>query len=251
MTTAYERILDKLEGVKRNGNKANARWPAHPDRNTSLSLRAIEGSVLLWCFVCEDNDKVLAALKSTSADLYDNRRGATYQYEDGRNVHRTHVNGTKDFPQTGNTSGQPTLYRLSKVKEAVKRGDAILLVEGDKDVHALESIGVTATTAPMGAGNIDKCDLSPLNGGLVTAIVDKPKDDNDTTGEQWARHLRRALTDKANIEFKQAKVGKDAADHIAAQFGVEDFVPYVFPVNPLLAGKRNAVWLKQQRFDPL
>jgi putative DNA primase/helicase len=55
MTTAYERILDLLEGVKRRGNKAMARCPAHHDRNPSLSLKAIEGKVLvqlrpgMWC----------------------------------------------------------------------------------------------------------------------------------------------------------------------------------------------------------
>ena len=38
------------------------------------------------------------------------------------------------------------------------------LPQGEKDVHAIESLGEVATTAPQGADNFAKVDVSPLQG---------------------------------------------------------------------------------------
>ena len=46
------------------------------------------------------------------------------------------------------------LYRLPKIIEAVKDGEVIYVVEGEKDVHALERAGVVATCNPGGAGQV-------------------------------------------------------------------------------------------------
>jgi hypothetical protein len=48
-TTAFERILDKLEKVRRTGDKATALCPAHADSTPSLAITRIEGSVLIYC----------------------------------------------------------------------------------------------------------------------------------------------------------------------------------------------------------
>jgi 5S rRNA maturation endonuclease (ribonuclease M5) len=134
------------------------------------------------------------------------------------------------------------VYREPKVVEAVATGKRVALVEGEKDVHALESLGVVATTAPMGAANIHKMRSDPpLHGGKVVAIVDR-----DGSGEGWARYLRAVLSGKTEIEFVQAKAGKDVADHIAAGYQLAQLEPYAFPVSALLAGGRTAAWLKQQ-----
>jgi len=216
--TAYDRILDRLEGVRRNGDhNAIARCPAHDDRNPSLSLRAIEGQTLVYCHAgCAIRD-VLAAIEMTTGELFDEPKGATYRYDDGRFVYRS---PDKDFKQSGNTSGPSTLYRLAKVTEVGKSGETILLVEGEKDVHALESIGVVATTAPMGARNFHKVDARPLYGAKVIAVVDK-----DDQGREWARQVFAELDGRAaSLEFREARAGKDAADHIAAGFGLDDLV---------------------------
>jgi putative DNA primase/helicase len=44
------------------------------------------------------------------------------------------------------------LYRLPKVREAIAAGEPVFVVEGEKDVHALEHAGLVATCNPMGAG---------------------------------------------------------------------------------------------------
>ncbi|MGZ4619458.1 MAG: hypothetical protein ACXV3F_12235 [Frankiaceae bacterium] len=36
--------------------------------------------------------------------------------------------------------------------EAVKSGQPVYVVEGEKDVHSVEYAGAVATTSPMGAG---------------------------------------------------------------------------------------------------
>lgn len=100
--TAYERLLDRLEGVRRNGTGAMARCPAHDDHTPSLSLKAIEGRVLIHCHAGCDPRDILAALDMGWADLFDEPIGATYRYDNGRVVHRTPA---KRFRQSGNTNG--------------------------------------------------------------------------------------------------------------------------------------------------
>jgi 5S rRNA maturation endonuclease (ribonuclease M5) len=232
--TAYERLLDALDGrlVRSNQVKASARCPAHDDTNPSLAITAIEGQALIYCHAgCETVD-VLAALDLTMADLYDTRRGADYVYDNGRVVHR---NLDKTFPQR-NTENPPELYRLAKVKAAVAAGRTVFVVEGEKDVHALEAIGVTATTNPMGAGKWPKVDASPLHGARKVVIIA----DRDRKGAQHASDVLVSLKEHVDqIEVVQAKRGKDAADHIAAGLGVEDFAPVDEPGS---AGSRQ-LWL--------
>jgi 5S rRNA maturation endonuclease (ribonuclease M5) len=250
---AFDHVLHALDQAGRkykhdkpNHVQASCPGPIHKngDRNPSLSITAIESQVLMHCQSGDPIEVVLDALGLTTVDLFDDKRGAQYTYDDGRRVYRT---PDKRFTQKGNTSGQrSTLYRLRAVQDAVRHGRLVFLVEGEKDVHSLEAVGEVATTAPMGAANIDKCDLTPLHGGQVIAIVDR-----DESGEGWARYLRSELTGKAQIDFAQARVGKDVSDHIAAGLGVDQLEPYSFPLSPLLQAGRTAAWLGQQIFDPL
>jgi len=70
--TPFDRLLDRLEGVRRiGGEKAVARCPGHPDRTPSLSIRqAGDGKVLVHCFAgCAASD-VLTAVGLELADLF-------------------------------------------------------------------------------------------------------------------------------------------------------------------------------------
>lgn len=79
-------------------------------------------------------------------------------------------------------------------------------------MHALETLGVCATTTRGGVGMKGKADLSPLYGARINAVVDK-----DGAGDNWARYMSTMLEGKARtLTFVQAEIGKDAADHIAA-----------------------------------
>jgi putative DNA primase/helicase len=205
-------------------SKFHAQCPGHDDHRESLVVTQVEGMLLLWCHgECQGNEAVIAAVGWTKRDLYDNPRGADYRYSDGRVVHRRYQGNDKRFFQSGMKNSRSVLYRLENVKAAVTRGRGVYLVEGEADVHALESLGAIATTAPQGAANFHKVDPSPLYGAHVRAVVDQ---DSNGAGLGWAVQVFTALCGKAaSLQFMQARVGKDAADHIAAGHGLADFEP--------------------------
>lgn len=224
--TAYDRLLVALEAagsrVARNGSGSTANCPgpthANGDRDPSLSLRPIEGQTLAYCHTGCRTEDVLGALGLGMGDLYDEPTGATYRYDGGRVVHRS---PGKAFRQSGDTKGRPQLYRLPAVVAAVQSGATVYVVEGEKDVHAIESLGAVATTSPMGAANWHKVDASPLAGAHVVVVPDR-----DDAGTRYAAHVVASLTGSAaSLSVVSPKVGKDAADHVAAGYSLEDLEP--------------------------
>jgi len=116
------------------------------------------------------------------------------------------------------TSGiEKPLYRLPEVLEAKMNGHTIYVVEGEKDVHALESIGYIATTNPGGAGGEGQNKWTSnhteaLAGAKVAIICD-----NDEPGYIHARAVNSELL-AAGCKVKVFKPGKfkDVADLIAS-----------------------------------
>lgn len=227
---AFDRVLDALHAAGRptkldGPNRARSSCPAHDgDNPTALSILDTADRVNLHCFTagCE-SDAILEALGLSWQDRYhENRREnvATYTYDDGRRVFRKRT-APKDFRQA-NANGTPTLYRLNLVRAAVASGRPVYLVEGESDVHALETLGVCATTAPMGAQTFHKVDATPLAGASVVAVVDR-----DAKGDDWAALVRDKLADVgASVRFVVAASGKDAADHVTAGGTLDTFLPY-------------------------
>jgi hypothetical protein len=106
------------------------------------------------------------------------------------------------------------------VLAAVVAGTTIHITEGEKDADALVTIGAVATTSPMGAGSFRKVDTSPLAGAHVVLVPDQ-----DTEGARYCRDVLDALTGvAASVRVAAPKVGKDAADHVAAGYGIADLV---------------------------
>ncbi len=218
---AFDRIrteLEKLGPVKTFGtDRLMARCPAHEDNNPSLSVRGIEGQALVYCHAGCDTRDVAEALGLKMSDLYDNPRGAEYHYDSGLVVHRS---PEKRFWQT-NTGKPRELYRLAKVAAAKAKGEAILVVEGEKDVHAAEKIGLTATCNPMGAGKWGKVDPAPLYGASVIVIAD-----NDEPGKKHAAEVAASLAGHGgSVTVWRSAEGKDFADHVASGHTIADLVP--------------------------
>ncbi len=197
---------------------------------------------------CETVD-VLAALNLTMRDLYDEAAGVRYTYGDGRVVHRS---PDKNFRQSRVPQGRGELYRLDKVRAAITAGSTIYLAEGEKDVHALESLGAVATTSPMGASSWAKVDPSPLAGAQVVVVADK-----DAPGREYAAAARVTLLDLGcTVEVVHAKAGKDAADHVAAGHMLSDFVlvadlpaaQKALPLRRLVVTPASQVKLKRVRW---
>ncbi|MBN1126943.1 MAG: AAA family ATPase [Sedimentisphaerales bacterium] len=105
------------------------------------------------------------------------------------------------------------LYNRTRILQA----DTVIVVEGEKCVHALQSIGITATTSPCGAGKAEYCDWSPLAGRNVVLWPD-----NDSNGREHMHTVRRrleTLTPKPGLTMVEpfemgCDIGKDAADVI-------------------------------------
>lgn len=220
---AFDRVIAELERrghkVRRQGNRATT-WCTHDgaDNPNALSIFDNGSRVLMHCFTREcRQDDIAESLGLTWRDLYDAPQGedlAVYRYDDGRTVHRRQ---DKRFFQTNHHS-TPTLYHASRLAAAVERGAIVCLVEGEEDVHSLESVGAIATTAPMGARNFDKVDVAPLAGAHVVAIPD-----NDDEGTRWAELVTAALDGvTATLRFAHPAAGKDISDHLAAGLGYND-----------------------------
>lgn len=70
-----EALLSRLEGVKRTGEgRWIARCPAHQDRSPSLSVREVEGRILIHDFAgCAAAD-IVAAVGWSLCDLFEDRQ---------------------------------------------------------------------------------------------------------------------------------------------------------------------------------
>ena len=119
----------------------------------------------------------------------------TYKYEDENGAHLFDVIRfePKDFRQRAPDGAwtvkgiRKVLYRLPKIA-AAPDGSTIYLVEGEKDVHALEAKGLLATTNPGGAGKWNKDYATTLRGKNVVILPD-----NDQTGRDHATKVQESL----------------------------------------------------------
>ena len=223
---AFERVVDAFRAqglnVKDNGHgKASAQAPGHSMADLSVSITHI-GDRVLVCSFSDPTDAVLDAVGISMADLFDNPKGSDYLYPDGRVVSRS---PQKKFRQSGNTKGT-ALYRADRLADT----DTVYMVEGEQDVHAIESAGGVATCTAMGAGKAHLFDLTPLHGKKVRIVRDM-----DEPGRAHAAQVLELLSGHADATVWEPAAGKDAADHIAAGHGLDDFTPAPgFVVSPLL-----------------
>lgn len=230
--TAFDRIVRELDNqgrTVRNANRfqvqASCPVPGHGkgngDRNPSLSVTDNMGQALVYCHAGCAPEDIMDALGMTMADMYDDHHGNTYVYPDGRNVHRIASGPTgKDFRQSGTKKGN-ALYNSDKITAATP---LVFVCEGEKDCDAVVVAGgggCMAVCSAMGAGKAHLADWSRLLGKHVVIVADK-----DEPGKQHALQVVSLLEDvkPASVRVVEAKIGKDAADHIAAGHGINDFV---------------------------
>jgi len=248
--SALDLVLDKLEGVRKQGGSWMARCPVHEDREASLSLTVgTEHPVILHCHAGCDPQDILSALGLTWDTLSAPREGervrgewtpagdavAVYDYADeaGNLLYQVLRTADKQFRQRipdpsckagwawklGTT--RRVLYRLPKVIEAVEAGQVIYVCEGEKDVQALEYAGAVATCNPGGAGKWKQEFDAHFAGADVVIVADK-----DEPGRRHALRVAEGLRAvEATVKIVEALEGKDAADHIAAGHTLGDLMP--------------------------
>jgi 5S rRNA maturation endonuclease (ribonuclease M5) len=223
--------------------KISARCPAHEDRSPSLSIGlSDDGRVLIRCHAGCESEAVVHALGLTWSDLYpgDNTYNgrkrqvvATYDYTDERDkllFQVVRLEGKKFFLRRPDGRGgwikrlddaRRVLYHLPRLLAAVERGEAVYVVEGEKDVHAAERAGVVATTNPMGAGKWRPEFSESLRGAGVLIVADR-----DGEGRKHAQAVAASLRGVgADVQIVEPVVGKDVSDHLAAGKGLNEVVP--------------------------
>lgn len=244
-----ENILSRLDRVRQAGSgQWTARCPAHDDTNSSLSIAEQSDRVLLWCHAGCASVDVVKAMDLTWADLFSEslpekeRPLAVYEYRDIHNkisyaVER-HVG--KSFRQRALINGnwvwglqgaERLLYRLPQVCEAIKQDRWIFYVEGEKDVHSLESIGLVATTNSGGASGFRKETARFLEGAKVVIIPD-----NDEPGEKLAAVVNAGLAGIAReirlVRLPDLAPKADVSDWLAAGHSKADLVALVHAAAP-------------------
>lgn len=231
-------ILDRLHKTRRHGNYWTARCPAHEDRNPSLSIsEGTDGRVLLNCHAGCTTTSIVQALGISEADLFPpreqtRREVAVYRYEDetGHHLYDVVRFEPKTFRQRrpdgswGLGDTRRVLYRLPAVVAAIERRKPVYIVEGEKDVHAIERAGGTATCNPMGAGKW-RPEYAQQLVGLTQAIIVA---DNDEPGIAHAKQVADSLEQSAiPHRVVTTAAGKDAADHLAAEHTLEQLIPLI------------------------
>lgn len=233
---ALERLLDAARDkglvVQELEGRAMVQCPAHNDGRPSLSVRPIEGSVLVYCMAGCPTADVVEALGLTMGDLFDDSSGFAYEYPGGRVVRRT---PDKKFIQSGNRA-DTSLYHADRIESA----HTVFVVEGEKDVLAIESVGGQAVSAPNGAAaKPERYDWEPLRGKAVLVVADR-----DTPGSQRAQKVSAHLEGiAASVCIVDPAAGKDAADHVAAGYGLAEFRTRT-PADVITLSQAFDAWLR-------
>lgn len=254
---ATDRVLDALRArgsrVTGSGRQWSATCPAHEDRDPSLSVTRGQDRVLLRCHRdCALGD-ILAALGLARSDLYDEPGSpngdrpqivATYDYTDeaGKLLFQVVRMVPKTFRQRvpdgnggwtwrlGDT--RRTLYHLPDVLKAVRAGETVYVVEGEKDVHALQAVGAAATTNPGGAGKWRPEHTKQLAGAHVVIVQDR-----DDAGRLHAAQVVAELQGTAaSVCLVEPAAGKDVSDHLAAGLPLTGLVDVQPPAPPTHGG---------------
>jgi hypothetical protein len=170
---------------------------------------------------------VLAVTDSTGPQIV-----AEYDYidEDGKPLYQVVRYTPKDFRQRRRVAGEwqwklgdvrRVLYRLPQVIATAEAGDTVFVVEGEKDVHAIEHAGGVATCNAAGAGKWKPEYSESLRGAHVVVVADK-----DEPGRAHAAAVAASVGPlAASVRIVEAAEGKDASDHLAGGHGLDDFVP--------------------------
>jgi hypothetical protein len=119
------------------------------------------------------------------------------------------------------------LYRFRDVDQAIAQGDTVWIVDGEKDADALAATGATATCCARAQGWTVELAEQLTGARRVRIVADR---DANGTGRRQAHEVARLLVDvaaiaSADIEIVEAREGKDAADHLAGGYLLEEFQP--------------------------
>jgi hypothetical protein len=140
-------------------------------------------------------------------------------------------------------------YRLQDVERALAAGETIHIVDGEKDADAIAAAGGVATCCARAQGWTLEL-AEQLTGARRIRIV---ADRDGGTGARQAREVAKLLVDagaiaSSDIELVQAREGKDAHDHLAAGFGLDELEPLTVDPEDEESGSWQPVDLSADRY---
>lgn len=213
------------------GKGSAVKCPFHDDKHPSASIHHDQdGAWRFHCFTCDwkgdvfdvtarvqgrelsdvlreakgepdTPPKIYPTLEQAAAVFPNVETVYRYTHPDTRAIElaivRYYRDGRKQFAQASPFQGgwvlkAPTgklpLYNRKRLRES----DAVIVVEGEKAVHALHGIGIVATTSPGGAGKASKTDWAPLAGKQVYLWPDNDEADPKTGIVKGVQHMKDA-----------------------------------------------------------
>ena len=281
------RVLGKLQGVKPlKPGQWSARCPGHDDQTNSLMVGTLNnGGAGLKCLAGCDTIHVMQRGGILWSDLFperspsaksgkgksDRRIVAVYKYLNpaGQTVHETVRFDPKDFRQrqpdpaaTGHGSTkylwhlngiEPILYRLPELIASANDDKPVFVVEGEKDADRLASLGLIATTCPMGAGKWRPSHTETLRGRRVVIIPDhdKPRADGTSPGMDHATAVANALSGVA-ASVKVLHLPNEFESPLTPKWDVSDWLDHGGTSDQFIAAVKSAPeWLVSATKSPL
>ncbi|SHF60816.1 IclR helix-turn-helix domain-containing protein [Desulfofundulus australicus DSM 11792] len=219
--------------------------PCHNDgakqgrRSLHISVSEKDGRVLLHCFAGCRYEDIVSALglpKKTRREREEPEAIYPYVDEQGKLLFEVLRYPGKRFAQRRpdraggwvyNLQGvRRVLYKLPEVLAAVREGRTVFLVEGEKDCDNLTRLGLTATTAPGGAGKWRPEYSEFLRGADVVLLPD-----NDLPGRKHAEQVAHSLYGVAKrirvVELPGLPPKGDVSDWLAAGHTREELITLV------------------------
>ena len=253
-----DRVLGCLKGVVQTTPQTwKAQCPAHEDKNPSLSITEQPGRLLLHCHAGCTFDAILESAGIDPKDCRDTSIRdrslveATYDYFDEAGAFTFQVcrcANKKFFQRHQDASGQwvnnltgvtRTLYRLPELIQA-KGSRVVFIVEGEKDVDRLFSLGFLATTNSGGAGKWKPAYSKILKGRHIVIVPD-----NDKPGKDHSAALVEALSKGSAsirvLELPDQKQHGDISDWLNKDHTASDLKELITATPPVGEAKAPEV----------
>lgn len=219
----FNDVLSHFTVVKRYGDKAQCKCPAHDDNKASLTISKGDKGTVMYCHAGCTTKEVCQAAGLTEKDLFDDNGTAAApdrwkRYVEGREkkqieavYHYTDLQGHYAYTKLRMT-GKNMIYGILEndrftyglrgksrkewkavykspeaVRKAISAGERVFYCEGEKDVNTLNSHGYAAITAG-GSGDWQQDFAEIFRNGDVIVLSD-----NDSAGVRLSRQVMKDL----------------------------------------------------------
>jgi putative DNA primase/helicase len=221
-----DRVLERLDGVKKSGGQWVALCPAHDDHQQSLSIgNGRDDRVVMKCHAGCKTEDIVKTIGLEMKDLFVSKPKGdgverTYDYcdEEGKLLFQCVRRQGKQFRQRRPNGAGGWIWDLKGVPRVLYRLPELLasedewafICEGEKSSDAIRNLGLTATTSPMGAGKWRSEYAEFLKGRKVCVLPD-----NDEAGRAHAQDILKTLPGALTLELPGLDYKEDPFDWVA------------------------------------